>query len=60
MNSKIGNLTRRRPDFEPGLPATKQLNLNRLGDAGGFKISGCRRSQKPIFEFISVYIKTCD
>jgi hypothetical protein len=54
-DSKIGILTRRRPEFKPGLPAPKQLNLNKLGDAGGLKFRGCRRRQKPIFESRSVY-----
>lgn len=35
MNSKFGNLTRKRPEFEQAKPQALQLNLNRLGDAGG-------------------------
>jgi hypothetical protein len=54
--SKFGNLTRRRPEFEPGLPAPKQLNLNKLSDAGGFKCGGSRRGQKPNFEAVCVYL----
>jgi hypothetical protein len=41
MSSKIGILTRKRPEFELGLPMPKQLNLNKLGDGGKLKISGC-------------------
>jgi hypothetical protein len=53
--SKFGKLARRRPEFEPGLPAPKQLNLNKLSDAGGFKCSGSRRGQKPNFEVVCLY-----
>jgi hypothetical protein len=35
--------------------APKQLNLNKLGDAGGPKDADVRRSQKPTFESFSVY-----
>ncbi|MBU6446139.1 MAG: hypothetical protein KGQ49_01925 [Verrucomicrobia bacterium] len=34
--------------------APKQLNLNKLSDAGGPKDADVRRSQKPTFEFICV------
>ena len=46
MNSKIGNLARRRPEFESGFAAPKQLNLNKLSDGGGFKFSGCPTTPK--------------
>ncbi len=41
MNSRFGNLARRRPEFEPVYAAPKQHNLNKLCDAGGLKYSGC-------------------
>jgi hypothetical protein len=41
MTSKIGVLTRKRPEFELGLPMPKQLNLNKLSDGGKLKISSC-------------------
>jgi hypothetical protein len=37
MTSKIGILTRKRPEFELGLPMPKQLNLNKLSDGGKLK-----------------------
>ena len=50
-------MTRRRLAFKPGLPASKQLNFIKLSDADGLKGFGCRRSQKPNLEVISVYIE---
>ena len=55
MNSKLGSLTRRRPDFEPGFVAPKQLNLKSLAMQAGLKAVAARGSQKPSFEFICVY-----
>jgi hypothetical protein len=60
MTSKVGILTRRHPEFESGLPMPKQLNLNKLSDAGRLKVRGCRRSQKPIFEVVLVYRKSTE
>ena len=66
VNSKLGSLTRRRPDFEPGFAAPKQLNLKSLapgsqkkhlllgGVQAGSKAAAVRRSQNPSFEFICV------
>jgi hypothetical protein len=55
MNSKIGNLAKPAPQIWDNEVAPKQLNLNKLGDAGGPKDEDVRRRQKPIFEFICVY-----
>ena len=66
--SKIGNMPRRRPEFEQALPAPKQLNLQSLAPGspkthrlwGGVQASSnsvaVRRRQKPIFEAICVYL----
>jgi hypothetical protein len=54
MNSKLGNMTRRRPDFCPSLLALKQLNLKSLAMEAGRKAVAVRRHQKPSFEFIWV------
>jgi hypothetical protein len=55
MSSKIGNLAKSAPQIWSSGAAPKQLNLNKLSDAGGSKAEDVRRSQKPIFELISVY-----
>ncbi len=54
MVSRIGNMPRRRPDFEPGSAAPKQLNLKSLAMQAGSKAVAARRRQKPILEIISV------
>ncbi len=51
VNSKVGH---RRPDFEPGSAALKQLNLKSLAMQAGSKAVAARRRQKPILEIISV------
>ncbi|MBI3508658.1 MAG: hypothetical protein HY069_03365 [Chlamydiia bacterium] len=48
-------MPRRRPDFEPGEAASKQLNFNKLSDADGLKRGGCPTPAEPIFESRSVY-----
>jgi hypothetical protein len=54
MNSKVGNLAKPTPHVWSSKARTKQLNLNKLGDAVGSKDADVRRSQKPTFEFICV------
>ena len=66
MTPKIGNMPRRRPEFEQALPAPKQLNLKSLAPGspkthrlwGGVQASSnsvaVRRWQKPIFGVICV------
>ncbi|MBS0653216.1 MAG: hypothetical protein JSR39_06750 [Verrucomicrobia bacterium] len=54
MNSKVGNLAKPTPQIWGSEVATKQLNLNKLGDAVGSKYADVWRSQKPTFEFICV------
>jgi hypothetical protein len=55
MNSKFGNLAKPAPQIWISEAAPKQLNLNKLSDTGGSKDANVRPSQKPKFEFISVY-----
>ncbi|MBU6382763.1 MAG: hypothetical protein KGR16_00385 [Verrucomicrobia bacterium] len=55
MNSKVGNLAKPAPHVWGSEAAPKQLNLNKLSDAGGSKHVDVRRSQNPTFEFICVY-----
>ena len=51
MKSKVGNMTRSRPPFEPGLLAPKQLNLKSLAMQAGSNAVARRRSQKPNSDF---------
>jgi hypothetical protein len=39
----------KRPEFEPGLPAPKQPNLNKLGYAGGLEDSWLLKPPKTDF-----------
>jgi chromosomal replication initiator protein len=55
MDSKVGNLAKPAPQIWDSEAATKQLNLNKLSDAGGLKDVDARSSQKPTFESICVY-----
>jgi len=41
MNSKVGSLTRRRPDFESGEAGAEAAKLKKFSDAGGLESSGC-------------------
>jgi hypothetical protein len=41
MTSKVGNMPRRRPEFEPGFAGAEAAQLKKLSDAGGLKGSGC-------------------
>ena len=52
-------MSRRRPEFEPALATSKQLNFCKLSDADGLQFSGCRRRQKPILQVVSVYNMIC-
>ncbi len=54
MNSKFGNLAKPAPQLWDNKMVSKQLNLNKLGDADSSKDVDVRRSQKPNFEFICV------
>jgi death-on-curing family protein len=54
VNSKVGNLAKPAPQIWDNEVALKQLNLNKLSDAGGPKDEDVRRSRKPTFEFICV------
>lgn len=38
MNSKIGNMTRRRPKFKPGIAGAEAAKLNKFSDAGELQI----------------------
>ncbi len=49
VNSKVGNLTRRRPDFKPGLAGAEAAKLKKFSDAGGLKIGGCPTQSKTNF-----------
>jgi hypothetical protein len=49
MNSKIGNLTRSHPDFEPGCAVAEAAQLIKLGDAGGFQKQGLTTMSKTDF-----------
>ena len=49
MNSKIGNLARRRPEFEPGLLLPKQHKFSDLCDAGRLKVRGMPTQLKTNF-----------
>jgi len=40
MNSKIADLARRCPEFEPGLPLPKQHKFSDLCDADRLKVRG--------------------
>jgi hypothetical protein len=40
MNSKLGIGQEGASNLNQVRPATKQLNLNKLSDAGGFKVDG--------------------
>ncbi len=40
VSSKVGNMTRRRPEFEPGFAGAETAKLKKFGDAGGVKSSG--------------------
>ncbi len=57
MTSKFGNLAKSAPQIWGSEAALKQLNLFKLSDASGPKDADVRRSRKPNFEVISVYIK---
>lgn len=57
MDSKFGNLAKPAPKIWGNEVATKQLNLNSSRDAGGPKDEDVRRSQKPNFEFVCVYMR---
>jgi hypothetical protein len=35
VNSKVGNMTRRRPEFEPGVASAEAAKLKKFSDAGG-------------------------
>jgi len=52
--SKIGNLTRRRPEFEPGFAGVERAQPMALARETGSKSVASRRSQKPIFDSCSV------
>ena len=54
VSSKIGNLARRRPEFEQAMPAPKQLNLKSLAMQASANSVAVRRCQKPIFAFTCV------
>jgi hypothetical protein len=54
MDSKVGNLARRRLEFESAQAVPKQLNLKSLAMQADSNSMAARRSQKPIFEFICV------
>ncbi len=70
MNSKFGNVTRRRPEFGSGKAGDEAAKLKKFSDAGGprrqwlpdaaqgspnnVSLFGARRSQKPSFEVIWV------
>ncbi len=56
VNSKFGNLAKPAPQLWNNEMVPKQLNLNKLNDAGSPKDGDVRRSQKPKFEFICVYL----
>jgi len=53
MNSKIGNLAIRRPEFEPGLPLPKQHKFDNLCDAGRLKVRGMPTQAKN--QFLSLF-----
>jgi hypothetical protein len=55
MTSKLGNLTRRRPEFGQAKPTPKQLNLKSLAMEVGPNSVAVRRRQKPSFEVVWVY-----
>jgi hypothetical protein len=52
MNSKVGNLARRRLEFESAKALPKQLNLKSLAMEADSNSMAARRNQKPTFEFI--------
>lgn len=41
MNSKVGNMARRRPDFESGVIGSEIANNERFRGVCGFKSGGC-------------------
>lgn len=49
MDSKIENLARRCPGFEPGLPLSKQHKFNNLCDADRLKVRGLTTQPKANF-----------
>jgi hypothetical protein len=57
MNSKVGNLARRRLEFESAKALPKQLNLKSLAMEADPNSMAARRNQKPTFEFICVYMQ---
>ncbi len=54
-DSKIGVCQGGALNLNQALLSPKQPNLNKLGDAGGFKFSGCPTLAEPIFESRAVY-----
>ena len=57
MNSKFGNLAKPAPQIWSSETATKQLNLNRLSDAVGFKDGDAGKAKNQILSLF-VYTST--
>ncbi len=49
MNSKVGNLPRRRPKFEEGAADAEAAKLKKFSDASELKFGGCLTPAKSTF-----------
>jgi hypothetical protein len=49
VNSKVGNLARRRLKYELGKAGAEAAQLNKLSDAGKIKFNGCPTPPKTNF-----------
>ncbi len=49
MNSKVGNLARRRPEFESSKAGAEAAKLKKFSDAGGSQIQWLPTPPKPNF-----------
>ena len=60
MNSKVGNLAKLAPQIWDSEAVPKQLNLNKLSDADGFKdedTSAAKTQILKLFRYISIRIE---